>query len=515
MDEPSGTSANDAAARLPAIFESLPCRAYALEITGRVIAQSRASIAALGDLRGQCPPAAGISPADSSCWQANLQRALAGEVVWDQVQVSTPQGVRHFQVVLGPLRNGDAICGAVSVEIDITPQVRTEQSLRESESLYRLLAEISTDLISRHKSTGEWLYASPAARRMLGYEPAELVGRDPFAMIHPEDRERVQDVLVALVLSREPQTETFRIRRKDGTYIWSETVGQVVVDPTTEDLIEVVSMSRDVTDRIEANDRLRAREAELAHAARLSTMGQMATEIVHEMNQPLYAIANFADACLTLVQQPAGQRDANLVRWLELIGQQARRAGNVLRRISQFVRKGDLQAEALQLNDLVREVLGLLDFEIRRQRVEARLELADALPLVAADRILIQQVLVNLLRNAVEAMAGREHGPRQIIVRSNLAPEGVAISVTDTGPGLTEDQFSRAFEPYFTTKNHGTGLGLAICRSAIEAHGGRIWAHSESAGGATFEFLLPISRPAGEYPAKPSIPAGADPLAPR
>jgi PAS domain S-box-containing protein len=501
MDELSCTPSIHAFALLPAIFESLPFRACALDAEGRVLVQNRASIAELGDLRGQSPRPAGVSNADWSCWQAKLQQALFGEVAWDQFQVRTSEGARHFRVMLGPLRDGDEIRGAVSVEMDVTPQVQTEQSLRESETLYRLLAENSSDLISRHKPTGEWLYASPASKPLLGYDPADLVSRDPFEMIHPEDRERVQDALVALVLSHEPQTETFRIRRKDGTYIWSETVGRVVVDPTTEDLIEVVSTSRDVTDRIEANDKLRAREAELAHAARLSTMGQMATEIVHEMNQPLYAIANFADACLTLVQQPAGQRDANLVRWLELIGQQSRRAGSVLRRISQFVRKGDLQAEPLQLNDLVREVLGMLDFEIRRQQVETRLELADSLPPVAADRILIQQVLVNLLRNAVEAMAGQEGGLRQIIVRSNLAPEGVAVSITDTGPGLGEDQLARAFEPYFTTKNHGTGLGLAICRSAIEAHGGRIWARSDSSGGATFEFLLPISRPVADNPA--------------
>jgi PAS domain S-box-containing protein len=501
MDEHSGASSIDDAALFPAIFESLPLRACALDVDGRIIAQNRASIAALGDLRGQEPRSAGTSHAELSCWRANLQQALSGEVVWDQVQAQTPECARHFQVVLGPLRDGDTIRGAVSIELDVTPQVQTEQSLRESESLYRLLAENSSDLISRHKPTGEWLYASPAARALLGFEPAELIGRDPFEMIHPDDRERVQDALVALVLSRAPQTKTFRIRRKDGTHIWSETVGRVVVHPTTEDLIEVVSTSRDVTERIEANDKLRSREAELAHAARLSTMGQMATEIVHEMNQPLYAIANFADACLTLVQQPAGQQSPNLVRWLELIGQQARRAGNVLRRIAQFVRKGDLQPEPLQLNDLLREVLGILDFELRRQHVEARLELADALPVVTADRVLIQQVFLNLLRNAVEAMAGKKQGPRQVTLRTNLAPEGVAVSITDTGPGLGEDQLERAFEPYFTTKNHGTGLGLTICRSAIEAHGGKIWANSGSPDGATFEFLLPITKPAGENPA--------------
>lgn len=368
-----------------------------------------------------------------------------------------------------------------------------EQSLRESEALYRLLAEYSSDVISRHKPTGEWIYLSPAAKGLLGFEPAELVGSDPFERIHPEDCQRAAEALAALVLTGQSQKVTFRIRRADGEYIWSETVGRAVVDPATGRLVEIVTTSRDVTERIEAHERLRLREAELAHAARLSTMGQMATEIAHEMNQPLYAISNFADACVTLVKQQSESPDANLLRWLELIAQQARRAGDVLRRIRQFVRKGELHPVALDPNELVRETLSMLEFEIRRQRVETRLELSESLPQVAADRILIEQVLVNLVRNAVEALATAQAGPRDITIRTSRVPGGVAICVSDTGPGLTEDHLARAFEPYFTTKSHGTGLGLAICRSTVQAHGGEIVARSGPAGGAAFEFWLPVA----------------------
>lgn len=373
-----------------------------------------------------------------------------------------------------------------------------EQSLHQSEALYRLLAENSSDVISRHKPSGEWLYLSPAVRGLMGFEPDALVGRDPFEFIHPEDQAHAQQALAALITSGESQSATFRIRKADGSYIWSETVGRAVLDPATGELRELVTTSRDVTERIEANRKLRVREAELAHAGRLSTMGQMATEIAHELNQPLYAIANFADACLTLVQQPTEPPDANLVHWLELIAQQARRAGEVLRRITQFVRKGEVNRVLLDLNDLIRDVLNLLDFEIRQQQVLVRLALAESLPTVMADRLLIEQVLANLIRNAVEALSAQGSNPRELQIATRVEKEGTVTSVSDTGPGLTEAQLVRAFEPYFTTKDHGTGLGLAICRSTIEAHGGKIWAHNNESGGATFEFLLPRIRLTGE-----------------
>jgi two-component system sensor histidine kinase DctS len=219
----------------------------------------------------------------------------------------------------------------------------------------------------------------------------------------------------------------------------------------------------------------------------------MATEIAHELNQPLYAIANFAEACLTLVAQQSAPPDPNLVHWLELIKQQARRAASVLRRITQFVRKGEVHPVPLDLNELVREVLGMLDLEIRQQHVVTRVELAEPLPLVSADRLLVEQVLVNLVRNAVEALAAAGAEARDLRISTRQEAEGIVVAVSDSGPGLTEAQLARVFEPYFTTKNQGTGLGLAICRSTIEAHQGKIWARNNVQGGAEFEFLLPLT----------------------
>jgi PAS domain S-box-containing protein len=499
MLEPTNRSAEENAALLNSIVESLPFRVYACDAQGRAILQNSVSIQDFGNLMGQTATELDVPPENLRRWQQAMERAMHGEVVWNEMELPTTGGPRHYRCGVAPIRDRGAIRGIVGVDIDITDQVRAQEALRKSEALYRLLAENSSDVISRHKPSGEWLYLSPAARGLMGYDPAELVGRNPFEFIHPEDHGRAQAALIALVTTRQPQSVTFRIRRADGVYLWSETDGRAVVDPQTSELVELVTTSRDVTDRIEATSKLRQREAELAQTGRRSTMGQLATEIAHEMNQPLYAIANFAEASLTLLEQQAAPPGGNLVHWLQQIAQQARRAGDVLRRITQFVQKGELNLAPLDLNEAVQEVLVMLDFEIRPQQVEVKCELAEPLPLVLADRLLIEQVLVNLIRNAVEALADQPAGSRELVVRTEADPGGAIVSVSDSGPGLSEAQLARAFEPYFTTKSSGTGLGLPICRSTVEAHRGRIWARNNPGGGATLEFLLPAAAdPASE-----------------
>jgi PAS domain S-box-containing protein len=491
--EPSADSAEHSSALLRSIVESLPFHAYACDASGRVILQNSASIRDFGSFVGRNVSELDMSPENRARWERCFRRVLAGEVAWDNFKLVLPGGVRHYRFGVAPLCDGGRIRGVVGVDFDVTEQVETEDALRQSEALYRLLAENSSDLISRHKPSGEWLYLSPAARGLLGYEPAELIGRDPFELIHPDDQGRAGAALAALIETRQPQSSTFRVRRADGNYVWSETDGRAVVDPQTCEILELVTTSRDVTERIEADRKLRQREAELAHAGRLSTMGQMATEIAHELNQPLYAIANFADASLTLLAQQAAPPDPSLQRWLEQIAQQARRAGDVLRRVTEFVRKGELNLAPLNLNDVAREALALLEFEIRQQLVHVRVELAPGAPDVQADRLLIEQVLVNLIRNAVEALAETRQPRRELVVHSRVESGGVVIGVSDNGPGLTEGQLARAFEPYFTTKSSGTGLGLPICRSTVEAHRGRIWARNNPQGGAALEFWLPAA----------------------
>lgn len=266
-----------------------------------------------------------------------------------------------------------------------------------------------------------------------------------------------------------------------------------------------VSVDIDITDQRRAEQalhetyqKLRQRETELAHLARLSTMGQMASELAHEMSQPLYAINNFAQACSGLVDRPGELNRSELSRWLAQIGQQSRRGGDVLRRIIQFVRLGELHRQRFDLNQAIRDVVEMLKFEIERHGITLQLEL-DAAPLwTFGDVLLIEQVLVNLIRNAEQAMETNPPGGRLLTLRTFTSVEELSVTVSDTGPGFAPDHASHLFESYFTTKPHGTGLGLAICRSTIEAHRGRIWAANNPTGGATFQFVLPASPPTGD-----------------
>jgi PAS domain S-box-containing protein len=386
---------------------------------------------------------------------------------------------------------------ASGVVRDITALKAADEELRESEARYRLLADHSSDLISRHAVDGRWRYLSPASLAILGYSPEELVGRDPFEFMHPDDRGMAMLALQTLVETGQAPPITYRARRADGRYVWLETSGKAVFDPACSEVLEVVATSRDVSDRIEAARELRQREADLAHAERLSTMGQMASELAHELNQPLYAINNFAEACLGRLKQPAGAESPDMRRWLEQIAAQARRAGDVIRRITQFVRKGELDREPLDLNRCIRDLSVLLEFGSRGKGIHVAYELSDALPVVIADRVLIEQVLLNLVRNAAEAMEDSSPDSRRLVIRTFADAEGSAgVAVVDSGRGIPPDCLERLFEPYFTTKSDGTGMGLAICRSTIEAHSGNIWASNNPQGGATFHFTLPPESPA-------------------
>lgn len=387
---------------------------------------------------------------------------------------------------------------ASGVVRDITAEKAAGEELRESEARYKLLAEHSSDMISRHAPDGRWRYLSPASLAILGYRPDELVGLDPFVMIHPDDRGECMLRLKTLVETGQAPPVTYRARRCDGCYIWLETSGKAVFGPGCGEVLEIVASSRDVTDRIEASRELRQREAELAHAERLSTMGQMASELAHELNQPLYAINNFAEACLgKLAQQTPGGESAELARWIEQIAQQARRAGDVIRRITQFVRKGELDRGPLDLNRCIRDMSLLLEFGSRGKGIHVAYDLAERLPIVIADRVLIEQVLLNLARNAAEAMENSPADARRLAIRTFADAEGNAgVAVEDSGSGIPSDCLERLFEPYFTTKADGTGMGLAICRSTIDAHGGSIWASNNPRGGATFQFTLPPAYPA-------------------
>jgi PAS domain S-box-containing protein len=391
--------------------------------------------------------------------------------------------------------------------LDITSRKQTEADLTESEAAHRLLAENSTDLICRFTPEMVCSYVSPAVTPLLGYQPQQWLGRSGHDFVHPEDVAATQRVIAEMVQSRQPRAATFRLRCLDGSYRWFECQGRGIHDPMTGRLAEMVTTGRDVTDRIEAFDRLRRREAELTQAERLSTLAQLAAELAHELNQPLYAIANFADICLESLQRGAGLAHADLQRWIEAVSQQSRRAGSILRRINGFVRKGELDCTAFDLNDCVRETLSLLEANLQSSGVKLKCEFAAGALAVHADRLLLEQVLRNLVRNALEAME-ESTAERRLLVRTSLSSAKEAgVELIDSGVGLSSAAEERLFEPFYTTKCGGTGLGLPFCRSTLQAHGGDIWATNAASGGASFRFALPALAAESLSPAQPLPPA--------
>jgi PAS domain S-box-containing protein len=366
-----------------------------------------------------------------------------------------------------------------------------EQSLRRSEGQFRSLVEATSDWVWEVDQHAVYTYASPKVLELLGYEPSEVVGRTPFDLMPPNEAERVAGIFGPIAAARKPFQDLENVNRhKDGRLVVLETSGVPLFDERGE-FCGYRGIDRDVTCRKEMEEQMRRQQVELAHVARLSTMGELVAGISHEINQPLYAIQNFAAAC-----QAAIQTDPERVRsWLQQIREQARRAGDILARLRGFARKRPPQRSALDPGEMIREAVALLAPDARQRQVRVELNLNGELPPVFADRTEVQQVLVNLLRNALEALEQVSVESRRATIGASVQPEWVLFTVSDSGPGLPALPPSQLFETFFTTKPSGLGMGLSIARSLVEGAGGRLWAETVAPGGACFSFTLPQAEP--------------------
>jgi PAS domain S-box-containing protein len=263
--------------------------------------------------------------------------------------------------------------------------------------------------------------------------------------------------------------------------------------PTSERVEAVLATSRDLTEHVLASEALREAQAELAHVTRVTTLGELAASIAHEVNQPLAAVVANAEACLRWLDR--GTPDLGAARRsVEWIIDDGNRASEVIRRVRALAKKTDIEKAPLDINDVIEEVIALVQGELLGHQVSVRTEFAPALPMILGDRIQLQQVMINLVMNGIEAMQSAADRPRQLLIRSRQdETRQVLVSVTDCGIGISDDNADRLFSAFFTTKSGGMGMGLSICHSIIEAHGGRLWATANVPHGATFQFTLPVN----------------------
>jgi len=278
-----------------------------------------------------------------------------------------------------------------------------------------------------------------------------------------------------------------------GGWRWLSWSARGIVDANGR-LTAIVASARDITARRRAEEQARQHLQSLAHVTRVSSMGEMASAIAHEINQPLTAIANYTYASVRMLRSGAASQD-EILEVLQRVAGEAERAGEVVRRMRSFVRGDEGQIQEVEANFLVNEVVRLAAAEARQNGVELDTRLEIGLPVVLADSIQIQQVLLNLVRNAIEAIAMSSAEARRIQLSTRASGEGmIEIAVSDTGPGLAGTDLEKVFEPFYTTKPEGIGIGLALSRSIADAHGGRLWATANAASpGATFRLTLPTA----------------------
>jgi len=381
---------------------------------------------------------------------------------------------------------------------DIEDRKRAEEALRRSESY---LAEAQ-----RLTRTGSWawnvagrrsVYWSQENYRLFGFDPEGGIPSDEafYQRVHPEDRDRVRrEVFLERPEEGSHFDVVFRIVLPEGEIKYVRSTGHPVRN-LSGNLLEYVGTSIDVTERKraeEALEALRQAQADLARVSRVTTMGELTASLAHEVNQPIAAASTNANTCLRWLAGDTPNVEEARAAAMRIV-KDGKRAGEIISRIRQLFKKGTSQRELVDVNEIIQEMIVLLRGETTRYNILVGTDVAADLPQVIGDRVQLQQVLMNLMINGIEAMKDSD-GTRELTIKSEPAEtDRVLVSVNDTGAGLPLQQADQIFTAFFTTKPHGTGMGLSISRSIVESHGGRLWAANNSPRGASFCFALPIS----------------------
>jgi PAS domain S-box-containing protein len=403
--------------------------------------------------------------------------------------LGTNQTAREVERLLTNIRERERVEEAFREQL--TERKRAEEELRRSEAYLAEGQRIShTGSWGWNVETGE-LFWSQEHFRIFGFDPEKVKPSFPMVLerIHPRDRSFVEQTVYKAVRERSDLDLDCRIVLADGSIKYVRSLGHPVIDESGG--LRFIGTLMDVTERKHAEDALYEAQAELAHVMRVMTMGELVASIAHEVNQPLGAIVTNGNACVRLLSREAPDLDKSR-EVVERMIRDGMRASEVIKRIRDLLHKTPSAKEPLNLNDTIQEVIALIGGDVVRSKIELQVELQDDLPAVLGERIQLQQVILNLILNAKDAMSDAQTNPRELQIRSGKDSAGaVLVAVRDTGPGLDPDYVERMFEPFFTTKPGGMGLGLSISRTIIEAHGGTLWASPNEDKGATIQFTVP------------------------
>ena len=386
---------------------------------------------------------------------------------------------------------------------DITERKLGEQRLLESESRFRAVADSAPVLIWMSGLDRRATFFNKPWLDFTGRKLEEEQGSGWAEGVHPEDRPGCLQTGTAAFGARRPFTMEYRLRRYDGEYRWVSSYGVPRYDAQGE-FVGYIGSCVDITERLRAETEAQELRQELAHISRISTIGELTAAIVHELSQPLTAIRTNAEAGRRLIAS-GKQSDHELREILEdIVGADAR-AGQVIQHMRTLFRKGMPERRPLLLNNLINDVISLVGNDARLKNVAIELDLATRLRLVLGDRVQLQQVMLNLVVNAFDAMAAVADRPRRLIVRTRaLEPGAVQLEVVDTGVGIAADALKTIFDPFVTTKVGGMGMGLSVSRTIVRAHAGEIWAENGPEGGAVFRVVLPAISVASETTSAPT-----------
>ena len=371
----------------------------------------------------------------------------------------------------------------------------TEEALRSEHALRSAMEDSLTVGMRARDLEGRIIYVNPAFCRMTGFSSDELVGRMPPMPYWVPEQFNETMAMHQAVLAGEAPRDGFEItfQRKDGERFQALIYEAPLIDGHGQHTGWMASVL-DVTERRKAEELARQQQEQLQFTSRLVTMGEMASTLAHELNQPLSAIASYNAGCINLLAQP-GHDPADIRQALEKLGVQAQRAGRIIRRVHDFVRKSEPKRAPCALREIVEDCLGFVEPEARKRHVQLVSDLPD-LPPVAADRLMLEQVLLNLIRNGMEAMASTAAALRTLAVSASISGNEVVIAITDNGSGIAPEIRDKLFTAFTTTKPEGMGVGLSICRSIVEFHRGRLWAelntNSPTGSGTIFKFTLPL-----------------------